>query len=199
MSLVWTVMCCAALSGEGDPLDLPRSLSAMTEPVREEARMMWTLGPRIGYADAKDADNGTWMVGIQSRLHIFSWLAVEGSVDYRKDEFENGDIESVSIPIQFSGIVFLPVDWSFRPYGLVGFGWYVTETKFSGAFAAQKDESDTDFGGHAGLGVDFKLNESLTLDVDFRFIWRNEPPKVASNYDFYQITAGLNFKLGGGK
>ena len=191
----------SALLAAGDGSDLPRSLaemegSAVVEPMAADTVMQWTIGARLGYAKADDADEGTWLAGAQVRLHIFSWLAAEASVDVHRDEYEDGDVEVFSIPIQVTGIVYLPVDWKIRPYGLAGVGWYYTKTEFSGSLSVNSDDTTVDFGGHVGIGVEWQLTDRLSINGDIRFIFRDEPPRVDSDYDYYTVTVGVNFALG---
>lgn len=197
MNLLLAVLACTAVGADGDPLDLPTSLFAEpAEPKAAETLMSWTLGPRLGYANSSDADHGTWLVGGQVRLHIFSWLAAEASIEGRRDEYEGGDADVLTIPIQLTGIVYLPVDWAIRPYALAGFGWYYTDVHYSGSLSSLSDDSEVDFGGHAGLGAEWQLTPSLSLNVDIRWVWRDEPPRLKNDFDFYEVTAGVNFKLG---
>jgi opacity protein-like surface antigen len=188
--------------GLGDPdptADLPLTMAAVERapaPVGEnENRGMW-IGFRAGYTEAKDADNGTWTIGGQLRYHLMSFLAIEGSIEFRRDEYDGGDVKVFTIPIQVTALVYLPVDWKIRPYALGGVGLYVMHTTFSGANNSS-DETDSELGIHLGFGAEWELNPGLSIDADFRYLFINEPPHVGqSNFDSWQLTLGLNFKMG---
>jgi hypothetical protein len=197
--------------GFGDPdpaTELPRTLSyvepapaglAAVEPAPagDESSRGWWIGPRVGYIEPKDADNGTWLIGAQVRWHLLSFLAVEGSIDFHREEYSSGDVKVLTIPIQFSALVYLPVDWKIRPYAVGGIGWYVTSTEFSGSNPSS-DETTSEFGIHLGVGAEWELSPTMSLDFDFRYLFVNEPPHVGdSNFDSIMLTIGLNFKLGG--
>lgn len=196
--------------GDSDPAtELPRTLSyfepvssirTASEPVPaadEDSSKGWWLGVRAGYIEAKDADNGTWLIGAQVRWHILSFVAVEASIDFHKEKYANGDVDVFTIPVQISGIVYLPLDWKLRPYAVGGVGWYVTRTSFHGNFT-NSDETNYEFGAHLGVGAEWRFKPGLSLDFDFRYLFINEPPHVGNaNFDSIMLTIGLNFKLGG--
>src|SRR5687767_12767787 len=66
-----------------------------------------SLGPRAAYFDPKDADEGTWYGGAQMRFFLSPALALEGSVDYRKDEYGDGAVDIITWPIQASVLFYL--------------------------------------------------------------------------------------------
>jgi opacity protein-like surface antigen len=186
--------------GAGDPDSLPRSL-AETEPAPATTRAGaddvagWYLGPRVGYLDGRDSGS-TWLIGAQLRWRLSALIGFEASIEYHNEDYNSGDINVSSIPIQASAMIFLPVDWSIRPYAVGGVGIYTTRTRFSGSLSSESDETNREFGFHLGFGVDWILNPSLVLDVDFRYLWINEPPHFGdNNSDALEITVGLNFKL----
>jgi len=196
--------------GDADPAaELPRRLSytetapaglLAAEPAAvgdDDKTKGWWIGPRVGYIEAQDADNGTWLIGAQVRWHILNILAVEASIDFHREEYSNGDVEVFTIPIQFSAIVYLPVDWKIRPYAVGGIGWYVTSTSFDSSLNTS-DDTTSEFGIHLGIGAEWELSPSMSLDFDFRYLFIDEPPHVGdSNFDSIMLTIGLNFKLGG--
>lgn len=198
--------------GFGDPdpaTELPRTLSyvesapagllaaAEPAPLADDSSRGWWIGPRVGYVKAQDADDGTWLIGAQVRWHILNILAVEASIDFHKEEYNDGDVDVLTIPIQFSAIVYLPVDWKIRPYAVGGIGWYVTSTDFSGG-SSSSDDTTSEFGVHLGVGVEWELSPTMSIDADFRYLFVDEPPHVGdANFDSIMFTVGLNFKLGG--
>jgi len=190
--------------GASDPdafTSLPRSL-AEAEPAPAIAAAAgedvqgWYLGPRVGYLDGRDS-GGTWLIGGQVRWRLSALLGFEGSIEYHHEEYNSGDINVTSLPIQISALIFLPVDWAIRPYAVGGVGIYVTRTRFSGSLSSESDETNREFGLHLGFGAEWALSPSMVLDVDFRYLWINEPPHFGdNNSDALEFTVGLNFKLG---
>jgi len=184
----------------GDPdaaAELPCTLDELEAPpmAAEESERGWWLGPRVGYIEAKDADNGTWVLGSQVRWHILSFLAVEGSIEVHQDRYDDGDIKVFTVPIQISGLVYLPLPGNFRPYAVAGIGWYVTRTHFSGGNTSD-DESTHPFGFHLGIGAELELTPRLSINGDFRYIFMDEPPHVGNDeFDAWEVTIGLHFKL----
>jgi hypothetical protein len=54
-----------------------------------------SFGLRGTYFDPKDADEGSWFGGAQLRF-LGSYIGLEGSVDYRKDEYANDTIDVIT-------------------------------------------------------------------------------------------------------
>src|SRR5262249_28073918 len=85
-----------ALGPEGLEEDrLPRSLSEFTLPPAtasaDEEPTVW-VGLRLGAADAIDGDRPGFLVGFEWRIHILTWLGVEGGVDFLSKE----EIDSIT-------------------------------------------------------------------------------------------------------
>jgi hypothetical protein len=178
---------------------LPRSLMDFEPSVQEkkEDSLGWWLGARAGFLKAKDADDGTWVVGAQLRWHVAAIFAFEASVEVHRDEFNDGDVEVFTIPVQLSAMLFIPLG-GFRPYVLAGVGWYFTETSFSGPLSNLDDDTDSVFGGHVGIGLELMLGRSFSINADFRYIFLDEPDSFRDDdFDYWEFTIGLNFKLGG--
>lgn len=161
-----------------------------------------SLGGRGVYFDPKDADDGTWYGGAQLRFYFTPTLALEGSVDYREDEYANGAVKVRTWPIQASMLFYLADEnVAVNPFLLGGAGWYMTtvETKVPPLI----DESDTDdrFGLHAGGGLQFFLSEAVSLDGTYRYIWlealKSKDTASLQDKEFndsgHMLTAGLNF------
>src|SRR5258707_1202320 len=86
-------------------LALPVFVSAADGPnVGDEA---FSIGPRASYFKPKDADKGTWYAGAQVRFRMSPVLGLEGSIDYRKNDYANGGFMVKSYPVQASLLVAL--------------------------------------------------------------------------------------------
>jgi opacity protein-like surface antigen len=173
-------------------LALPFSASAQ---VGELGDKVFSIGPRVTYFESKDADDGSFSGGVQARLRFTPVLGVEGSVDYRKDDYSDG-VSIKTYPVQVSLLAYFMPDLPVSPYLLGGTGWYFTQVK------GPMVETDTEnrFGLHAGGGLEFMLNDSLSLDGSYRYIWMEDITSHDENaldktYDDSgsMVTLALNF------
>jgi len=174
-----------------EPLLPPTLASPLADP--EEPR--FSIGPAGGYLRAHGADRGTWFGGVQARLKVLPILAVEASITFHENEYENGDIKVTQYPVQVTALLYILHEGPVRPYLLGGVGWYYTRVDYRGLFSAFSDSTDHDFGGHLGAGVDLMLGARTSLDVDVRYIFLNPSTEQIKDQDFnyWQITFGLNF------
>jgi opacity protein-like surface antigen len=126
----------------------------------------FSIGPRASYFKPKDAVKGGWYAGAQARIHVSSALGVEGSIDYRKNEYAD-NVTIKAYPVQATLLVYLVPRSSVSPFLLGGAGWYYTQV--TAPLIAKKTENR--FGPHAGAGLEAKLGESLSLDGSYRYLW----------------------------
>ena len=155
----------------------------------------FSLGPRATYSHPKDADEGKWYGGAQARLHFSPVLGLEGSIDYRRNDFSNHTTIK-SYPVQASLLAYLMPSQRWSPFLLGGGGWYFTRVEGPADFS----HTSSRFGLHAGGGVEVMLNESISLDGSYRYVWledvtsRNEHALDKTYRDSgSMITIALNF------
>jgi opacity protein-like surface antigen len=177
-----------------DPDELPL---VQAEP--NESPFM--LGPAAGYMRTRDADEGSWYVGLMARLKVTPFLAVEGMGAFRQHDFTEGAIRFTQYPVQLSALIFpfSPPD-ILRPYALAGAGWYPTQIEYRGPLDARDDESDTLFGIHIGAGAELQLGPSLVANIDLRWIFMDEPDVDNSaitdeEFDTWQVAVGVGFQF----
>ena len=126
----------------------------------------FSIGPRATYSTPKDANEGTWSGGVQARMHLAPVLAVEGSIDYHRNNY--GQFTTIkTYPVQASLLAYLMPGSSFSPFLIGGAGWYYTRVE--GPFNYSNTTSR--FGVHAGVGAEFMLNDFLSIDGTYRYIW----------------------------
>jgi opacity protein-like surface antigen len=125
-----------------------------------------SIGPRASYSTPNDSDSGQWSGGVQARLHVSPALGLEGSVDYRRNDF-NRFTTIKTYPVQASVLAYLLPGSAVSPFLIGGTGWY--HTQVNGPF--DYDHTFTRFGLHAGFGLEIMLNESLSVDGTYRYVW----------------------------
>lgn len=153
---------------------------------------LFSIGGRATYVDPKDGDSN-WFGGGQLRIHPFHFLAIEGSVDYRKTDINSTNVRT--FPVQGSVLLYPFGTKRLSPFILGGAGWYFTHVEGPGDF----DKTQHRFGAHAGGGLQLFLTDYLSLDGTYRHIWLEKiESKDASLRDKqfrdngHMVTFGLN-------
>lgn len=190
----------AEVSGTPEAEALPTAL-VQDAPARKPGPG-WALGARAGYLRARDADEGTWFGGVQVRIYLVEWLAVEGSIEVHQSDYLDDDVTITQYPVQLTGLVYLPVgDFPLKPYGLGGAGWYYTRIDYSGTLSALDSETESVFGVHVGGGAELMLGgTAYSLSADVRYVFLDEPGVDNSNLedeeaDYWQATAAFNIRF----
>jgi len=160
------------------------------------------FGPQIGLYRAQDADGFRVMGGAALRLKFSQALGVEGSINYREEQFVNGAVDVKSWPVMVTGLLYpIPI-----VYGAIGAGWYNTTIDYKippallGSAIALGSETKQQFGWHFGGGVELPLGSVGKLVGDIRFVFLNYnfksfPGSNGVDSNFYVITAGILFGL----
>ena len=161
------------------------------------------IGPQLGWQKASDADNGKLMPGGALRIKFTPSFSVEGSINYRQEDYSNGNIKVTTWPVMLTGMLY-PVK---TVYGAIGIGWYNSAIDYSSKYhdIGLNDERQQKFGWHFGAGTEIPLSESqnspgAVLTADFRYVFLNynftEVPgskDIKSNY--FVVTLGLLFGI----
>jgi len=183
-----------------DPIDLPRTLAAepapelMMEPLADVEYRHFSLGVAAGYLNAKNADRGTWTAGVQARLRL-GLFAAEASIQFHENVYEGGDVVVSQYPVQLTAFLYFIPTGPIRPYILGGVGWYYTRFDYSGQFASTPNRTEHIFGEHLGGGAEIFFSPAISLDADVRYIFLNPTTDqvLGRQFNYWQITAGLNF------
>lgn len=155
-----------------------------------------SVGPRLSCFTPADADSGQWTGGLQGRLHMSPGLALEGSIDFENNTFGNNITSVKAYPVLASLLVYLMPGSNWSPFLLGGAGWYYTQVNGPAGF------SDTSyrFGTHAGAGIEVMLNEDISVDGTYRYIWvenvaSRDLVAVNKTYQFSgsMVTLAINF------
>jgi len=147
-----------------------------------------SLGGRAMYYRPKDADSGNLSGGAQLRLHFTPVLAIEGSVDYRKEALGPTTVDIY--PVQASVLVYLTPSYRLSPYVLGGAGWYYTHTR------SPYEHTQSRFGPHVGAGAELMLNRFWSVDSSYRYLWNKNVDAAGGrtyNDNGFMITAALNY------
>lgn len=151
-----------------------------------------SFGPLVGFSKSSDTDAKV-LFGAALRLKFLSALAVEGSINYRSEDFAGVTVRSW--PVQVTGLLYpLPI-----VHAAVGAGWYHTTFDFDEATLMSND-TQREFGWHFGGGVELPLGAAAVLTGDLRYVFIDYnfeavPGSGDVKDDFYMVTAGLLFKL----
>jgi hypothetical protein len=145
------------------------------------------IGARYSYVHNNDLEDNSSMVGAMVRLRHMMFCGIEGAIDSRNEELNDGS-ELRSTPITASVMVFpIPV-----VYGLAGLGLYRSTLEVAG-----EEETDTQLGYHFGAGVEAPLIPLLKLTGDIRYQFVDyEFDEIAESLgkveaNGYAISAGL--------
>lgn len=164
---------------------------------RTPPQPIFSLGADAGYLRAHGADRGTWLAGIQARLHVLQFLVVEGAVTYHENSYDHGDAYVTQYPVQLSALLQPLSNAQVSPYLVGGVGWYYSRIKYGGALSGLSNETENTFGTHAGAGLEIRLGQSVSIDADFRYILLQPRSSVfqSGDFNYWQATVGLNFFL----
>ncbi len=156
-----------------------------------------SIGPHVGWSSTVDSDETSVTYGFATRLKLFDALAAELAIDYRKEDFELGEIKT--IPVQVSGLFYL------MPFlhGPAGVGWYNVDASYHsvGTILQDFDTTTSDAGFHLGAGIDKQLNPNTSFTAEIRYIFLGYELESATSMvqdvdaDFYTISVGVQFYL----
>lgn len=114
-----------------------------------------------------DADSVRF-VGGQIRLGLSQRMGVELSLDRHTESFELLNQKVRETPIQASLLLKL-AGGGFQPYLLGGPGWYKRSVSPIEGPADDLDVSTTEFGWHAGGGVEVRAGRHFGIHADYRY------------------------------
>lgn len=146
------------------------------------------VGARYSFVHNNDIKDNSAMFGAMVRLRHAMFFGLEGAIDYRKEEFDNGN-ELRATPLSASLMIFpVPV-----AYGLAGIALYRSTLKTTTGAEA----TDTKLGYHYGVGIEAPILPLLKLTGDIRYQFINyefeniaeSAGKVDANG--YAISAGV--------
>lgn len=157
------------------------------------------FGPELGIYNAKDGDDTRLMGGVALRFKLSPALGLEGSINYRQEEYGGGSVTVRTWPVMVTGLIYpIPI-----VYGALGAGWYNTSFEYNegkpGLFGLGSDTRQ-EFGWHFGAGVELPMGRYSHLIGDVRYVFLNYdfkqfPGSSGLNSNFYVITVGVLFGI----
>lgn len=159
------------------------------------------IGPRLGYYQADDAEEGNVFGGIQIRGRLSPVFGLEAAVEYRAGQEYGIDgvqsMETSFVPATASALLFLPVSDHFAPYGVAGLGAYYTIYDTEGF--SEDIDNEFNVGYHLGFGLEIPFNQNVALNADYRYLFlnpdRNEESLEDTKFSGNAFTVGLMFYL----
>jgi len=133
------------------------------------ARMVSVSGPESPALDDSDSSR-TRLWGGYARVHVLGSLGFEVAMDYQSLTNESETARVRNTPIQVSALL-LPIKKSFAPYVLAGLGWYRHKIEALDGGRTVATANATDFGYHAGGGLQLKFGRHAALFADYRYVW----------------------------
>ena len=154
------------------------------------------VGPQVGFQQARNADDGKWLVGAALRLKLLSAIGGEAAINYRQEEFGHGAVKVISWPVMATGL-FYPLPFL---YGALGAGWYYTTFDYDqNKYPLIKDQTKQEFGWHFGAGAEIPMGPAkLTADVRYVFLnykFQQVPELSGLHSDFFMVTFGILFGI----
>ncbi len=134
------------------------------------ASAQFGVGVRLAMVrdDAHVDSDSVRFTGGQIRLGMSKRTAFELSMDFKTLDLPVDAIRTKDRPIQASLILY-PVKTAFAPYLLGGVGWYRREVQVMDGDTVVSSESDTEFGYHAGFGLQIGFGKHAAIHGDYRY------------------------------
>lgn len=160
-----------------------------------------SIGLRGTYYIAQGSDNIRLYGGIQARHHLHKAFAIELSADYRQENYNKTDAKNITtsievVPVQLSLLAYLMPGSRFSPFLMAGPGYYYTHLYGPN----QNNSVQHRFGVHGGGGVQYFLNDCVSLDATYRYVvMQSFQQRLLSNSVYSindsgsQVTFGLNW------
>jgi len=128
------------------------------------------IGARFAWVTAdSDADlDSVRFIGGQIRLGLSQRMGVEVSLDSHSEDFEALNQKITERPIQASLLLKLATG-SVQPYLLGGPGWYKRSVKPLEGPGEDLEVSNTEFGWHAGGGLEVRAGKHFGFHGDYRY------------------------------
>ena len=130
------------------------------------------IGVRLAWvttdSDAEIETDSVRFTGGQIRLGLSQRIGVEASLDRHTESFELLNQKVKETPLQVSLLLKL-AGGAFQPFLLAGPGWYKRSVEPIEGPADDLELSTTEFGWHAGGGVELRMGKHAGIHGDYRY------------------------------
>ena len=169
-------------------------LAAGDEAIAGGRQPFFGIGIHGNYFNTSDADDGSIRPGIQVRLRFTEKISLEGSADYRDEQFDGGQIEVDGYPFQLSGLWYIFGRGGVNPHLIFGGSWYNSEITLNQSGGLSQKTTSSDFGYHGGFGLELHLTERSFFHGDVRYQFLDVDYLGTSvDHDGFMVQAGLTF------
>ena len=172
----------------------------------------WYAGGNIGLAIASDADisegsdtltieyNPGFAIGAAVGYAVSNWR-IEGEIDWQKNDMDRVKMggESASLDGDTSNLAFLvngyydfATNSAFTPFVGIGIGFAKIDVDVEG-----ESDDDTVFAGQGSVGVAYAINETISLDLKYRYLRTADPDFSGTKGEFgsHNILFGARFSF----
>lgn len=134
------------------------------------ASAQFGIGARFAMVrdDAHVDSDSVRFTGGQLRIGMSKRSAIELSMDFKTTDVPGESLRTKDRPFQASLLLY-PIKSALSPYVLGGVGWYKREVQVMDGDAVVSSTSDTEFGYHAGFGLQIGLGKHAALHGDYRY------------------------------
>ncbi|MBN2385099.1 porin family protein [bacterium] len=144
------------------------------------------FGGHLARWEPQDLED-TIFYGLQLRFRLSDTFAVEGSIDYYQEEYDN-DVEMVIYPVQATLLIYLIPSRILELYLNAGAGWY----HYDYDTPVIKDDGH-EFGWHGGAGVELPLTEYIAFYGDLRWVYFKPEIEASDIEDWNGLWADVGF------
>lgn len=131
--------------------------------------------------------------------HFAPFFGMEFGVGYfetrRFPEPGNPRAKLEALPVLLSAKLFLPIG-PVEPYAEIGAGAYFTRLEVDGTPGEAAISRDTNWGPHAGLGINVNLTDTFYVGLEGRYRWvKPNFDGSDARFDGYTATGNLGFRF----
>jgi len=171
-----------------------------------DAQFHLALGAHAGYSKTNDA-GGSFIGGGQLRLRLLSFLGAEALAEYRQTTYTSGGVDVLKvkdIPVQFSAMLYVIPAGPLQLYLLGGVGCHFIQSEGLGPAASYPTTDQSKWSPQVGGGVEIWTSKNFFISGDLRYVFLSigsvsdlEDALRSGTFsaDYWQATAGLNFKF----
>jgi outer membrane immunogenic protein len=162
-------------------------------------------------SDIKIKKNKTAVLGFGLGYKFNEYFRSDLNLQFRNLKTESKDftpaIKNTAFTTMLNGFVDLPTGTMFTPYGVVGVGMSNikkadnTLLAVSGNHITFKTKNKTSFAWNAGLGVNTKIQDSVSLDLGYKFVnvgkikFKVADTSKTSKIQAHELAAGVIFSF----